>query len=90
MKRLNLHARCNLGARYRWGIETGFLVEKHQGYSYEHVFSKNWNAMKGYHYLMRLAHLFNTLARFSSELAGLFKQYVVRLALSVKRSQARG
>ena len=28
----NLHERCNLGARYRWGIEANFLVEKHQGY----------------------------------------------------------
>ncbi|MES9985822.1 MAG: hypothetical protein ABW115_20665, partial [Candidatus Thiodiazotropha sp. 6PLUC6] len=68
--RLNVHSRCNLGARYRWGIEGAFLVEKHQGYSYEHAFAKNWNAMKGYHYLMRLAHLLNTLARFSKELAG--------------------
>ena len=33
----NVHERCNLGARHRWGIEAGFLVEKHQGYSYEHA-----------------------------------------------------
>ncbi|MBK7237641.1 MAG: hypothetical protein IPI02_19265 [Sterolibacteriaceae bacterium] len=33
------------------------LVEKHHGYRYEHLFAKNWNAMRGYHYLMRLAHL---------------------------------
>jgi hypothetical protein len=26
------HERCNLGARHRWGVEAGFLVEKHQGY----------------------------------------------------------
>jgi hypothetical protein len=87
---LNVHARCNLGARYRWGIEAGFLVEKHQGYSYEHAFAKNWNAMKGYHYLMRLAHLFNTLARFSSELAGLFKQYGVRGAIGFIRETLTG
>jgi hypothetical protein len=90
MKRFNVHARCNLGARYRWGIEAGFLVEKHQGYSYEHAFAKNWNAMKGYHYLMRLAHLFNTLARFSSELAGLFKQYGVRGAIGFIRETLTG
>lgn len=53
----NVHERCNLGARHRWGIETGFLVEKHHGYSYEHCFAYHWNAMKGYHALMRLAHL---------------------------------
>jgi hypothetical protein len=37
-------------------------VEKRQGYCYEHAFSHNWNAMQGYHSLMRLAHLFNALA----------------------------
>jgi hypothetical protein len=42
----NVHERCNLGARQRWGIETSLLVEKCQGY----------------HYLMRLAHLVNALA----------------------------
>jgi hypothetical protein len=54
LNRLNVHTRCNLGARYRWGIEGAFLVEKHHGYAYEHAFAKNWNAMKGYHSLMRL------------------------------------
>jgi hypothetical protein len=29
LTRHNVHERCNLGARYRWGIEAGFLVEKH-------------------------------------------------------------
>ena len=43
-------------------IETSLLVEKCQGYHYEHAFSYTWNAMKGYHYLMRLAHLLNALA----------------------------
>ena len=88
--RLNVHTRCNLGARYRWGIETGFLVEKHQGYSYEHAFAKNYNAMKGYHYLMRLAHLFNTLARFSKELAGLFSDLGVQAAIAFIRTTLTG
>jgi hypothetical protein len=74
----NLHDRCNLGARYRWGIEACILVEKHQGYHYEHCFALDWQAMKGYHYLMRLAHVFNTLARFSSVLAKFFQQLGVR------------
>ena len=90
ISRLNVHTRCNLGARYRWGIEAGFLVEKHQGYSYEHAFAKNWNAMKGYHYLMRLAHLFNTLARFSKELAGLFAELGVRAAIGFIRNTLTG
>jgi hypothetical protein len=58
----NIHERCNLGARQRWGIETSLLVEKCQGYHYEHAFWYTWNAMKGYHYLMPLAHLVNALA----------------------------
>ena len=74
----NVHDRCNLGARHRWGIEACILVEKHQGYHYEHCFALDWNAMKGYHYLMRLAHVFNTLARFSSALAQSFRERGVR------------
>ncbi len=76
--RHNVHQRCNLGARYRWGIEAGFLVEKHQGYHYEHAFALDWNAMKGYHYLMRMAHLFNTLARFARHLKALYAELGVR------------
>jgi hypothetical protein len=90
ISRLNVHTRCNLGTRYRWGIEAGFLVEKHQGYAYEHAFAKNWNAMKGYHYLMRLAHLFNTLARFSKELAGVFAELGVRAAIGFIRNTLTG
>ena len=78
INRNNVHERCNLGARYRWGIEACILVEKHQGYHYEHCFALDWNAMKGYHYLMRLAHVFNTLARFSSALAKSFRELGVR------------
>ncbi len=64
----NVHERCNLAARHRWGIESGFLVEKRHGYQYEHCFSYNWNAMKGYHYLMRLGHTFNILVQYSEAL----------------------
>jgi hypothetical protein len=90
LSRLNVHTRCNLGARYRWGIEGAFLVEKHQGYSYEHAFAKQWNAMKGYHYLMRLAHLINTLARFSKELAELFATLGVQAAIGFIRNTLCG
>ncbi len=87
---LNVHTRCNLGARYRWGIEAGFLVEKHQGYSYEHAFAKHWNAMRGYHYLMRLAHLVNTLGRFSKELAWLFAELGVQAVIGFIRNTLTG
>jgi hypothetical protein len=57
----NVIARCNRAARHRWGIEENFLTEKTRGYSYEHVFSYDWNALRGWHALMRLAHLLNIL-----------------------------
>jgi len=39
-----------------------------QPLKYEHLFSFNWSAMKGYHYLMRLGHALNTLAQYSEHL----------------------
>lgn len=89
LTKLNLHERCNLGARSRWSIETGFLVEKHHGYRYEHCFSYEWKVMKGYHYLMQLGHLFNTLARYSERLAGIVKDTGIRgLIRFVRESMA--
>ncbi len=70
----NVNERCNLGARNRWGIETGILIEKQHGFCYEHCFSYNWNAMKGYHYLMRIGHLFIILAQYSECLIKKIKQ----------------
>lgn len=78
LDRWNVHERCNLGARHRWSIETGFLVEKHHGYQYEHCFSYDWNAMKGYHYLMQLGHMFNIMARHCEKLAKIVKETGVR------------
>jgi hypothetical protein len=75
----NVHERCNLGARHRWsGIEASFLVEKRQGYQYEHIFAYQWNAMKGYHFLMRLGHMINVLAQYSSSLADVVRTQGVR------------
>jgi len=62
INRKNVHERCNLMARNRWLHENNILKEKHQGYQYEHIFSHDWNAMKGYHYLMHIARLVNEIA----------------------------
>ena len=86
----NVHERCNPGARYRRGIESNFPVEKHQGYAYEHLFAKDWNAMRGYHYRMRLAHLINTLARFSRELAPWIRRIGVRPFIDFLRNTLSG
>ena len=69
LSRENVHQRCNLRARHRWGIESSFLVEKRHGYQYEHSFSSDWKAMKGYHYLMRLGRFINVLVQHSARLA---------------------
>jgi len=88
--RNNLHERCNLGARHRWGIESGILVEKRHGYHYEHIFSYNWNAMKGYHYLMRLGHLINVLAVYSERLVKIVGELGVRGFIRFIRSTISG
>ena len=66
--RKNAHERCNLAARKRWLHENNILKEKHQGYSYEHIFSYQWDAMRGYHYLMHIARIFNEMALHSISL----------------------
>ena len=59
---------------------------KGQGYAYEHAFAKDWNAMRGYHYLMRIAHLLNTLARYSTALAGAFTAMGIQAFLRFVRT----
>ena len=86
LHRGNVHQRCNLGARHRWGIEAGILVEKHQGYQYEHCFSYEWEVMRGYHYLMRLAHALNVLARHSYALAKYVRDLGVRGLIALVRN----
>ena len=78
LNRDNVHERCNLGARHRWAIEEGILVEKHQGYQYEHNFSYNWEAMRGYHFLMQIAHLLNALVQNSARLVRLVRSRGLR------------
>ena len=85
-----VHERCNLGARHRWGIESGILVEKHQGYQYEHCFSYDWKAMCGYHYLMRLGHALNVLARYSYALVKYVRDLGVRGLIAFVRSTIAG
>ncbi len=64
----NVVGRCNKIARHRWDIEENILIEKHHGYQSEHAFSKDWNSMKGFHYLMRLARLMDVLCHYSIKL----------------------
>jgi DDE_Tnp_1-associated len=90
LHRSNVHSRCNLGGRHRWGIEAGLLVEKHHGYQYEHCFSYEWEAMRGYHYLMRLGHALNVLARYSVALAKYVRELGVRGLIDFVRQTLAG
>lgn len=65
----NVFERCTKIGRYRWKIENNILTEKHHGYNYEHCYSYTWNAMQGYHYLMKIGRLLNVLAVNSELLA---------------------
>ena len=46
--------------------------------------------MRGYHYLMRIAHLLNTLARYSTALAGAFRQMGIQAFLRFVRTTYTG
>ena len=61
----NVHELCNLGARKIGLLEDSINTEKHRGYHYEHAFSYDWNAMQGFHLLMRMAHAVNALSEFT-------------------------
>jgi hypothetical protein len=61
------------------------LVEKRQGYHYEHTFSYDWNAMKGFHSLMRLAHLLNAIAQYTQRVAKQVRTQGVRAFLKFVR-----
>ncbi len=74
----SLHELCNLAARKRAFIEDSFNTEKNRGYQYQHVFSYNWNAMQGFHLLMRLAHAVNALSEFTKKL----KKYIRELGVT--------
>lgn len=90
LNRDNVHDRCNLGARHRWGIENNILVEKHHGYEYEHCFSENWRAMKGYHFLMRLGHFINIVAQKTEFLAKMVRRWGVRGVIQFIRDTCKG
>ncbi len=78
INRNNVHNYCNLAARKRWLHENNILKEKHQGYHYEHIFSHNWNAMRGYHYLMHIGRMLNEMALHSIYLNDYVKTVGVR------------
>ncbi len=70
----NAHEIFNLGARKKESIEDSFNTEKNRGYHYTHAYSYHWNAMQGFHLLMRLAHAINALSAFIKKLKKFMKE----------------
>lgn len=78
LSKTNVFERCTRVGRFRWKIENNILTEKHQGYNYEQCYSYTWNAMEGYHYLMKIGRLLNVLAVNSELLADKVKSLGIR------------
>lgn len=85
----NVIKRCNYMARYRWSIEESILKEKKHGYNLEHCFSTNWNAMKGFHYLMRTAFLLNQLFEYSIKVFEQIKEYGIKEVMKRLRGRMK-
>jgi len=64
----NVRLRCNKIGRPRWCVEEDILMEKHHGYQSEHLFSTDWNAMRAFHHMMRIARLLDVICHYSIEL----------------------
>jgi hypothetical protein len=74
---------CNLGARTRSLIEDSMNTEKNRGYSYERLFSENWNAMRCSHLLMRLAHAINAISEFTRKIKKHINKKGIRIVLDL-------
>ena len=57
----NAQATATYGRR-RWAIENyGFNAQKKHGFNIEHLFSKNYNAMKNHYFLIQIAHMISQI-----------------------------
>lgn len=66
-------ANTSYAGRLRWNIEnTGFNIQKNQGYELEHKFSRvSFNATKNYYQCLQLAHIINQFVEHSLEVVEL-------------------
>jgi hypothetical protein len=72
--------------RLRWRIENeGFNEQKKHGFYLEHVFSKNYNAMKNHYYLIQIAHMISQIFEKSSILYKLIELSTKEIFEKLKR-----
>jgi len=86
----NVFYRCTRMGRFRWKIENSILTEKHQGYLYEHCYSYSWNAMKGFHFLMKIGRFMNVMAANSELLYEKVKELGIRGFVRYMRNICQG
>lgn len=61
--------------RRRWGIENqGFNTQKKQGYALEHLFSRNYQAVKNHYLLIQIGHAISQIMESWKKLWGKIKQ----------------
>ena len=65
-------------------------MEKRHGYQYEHDFSHDWNALRGYHFLMRLGHLINILVQHAARLSRMVRRWGLRGLIQFLRESYSG
>ena len=79
----NVNELCNLCGRKRALIEDSMNTEKNRGYFYENAYSYNWNGMRCFHQLMRLAHAINAISEFTKTLKKYIKSLGVLCTLNI-------
>jgi hypothetical protein len=65
----NVHERFNLGARHRGESRKAHFGREASRLWVRAQFSYNWEAMRGYHFLMQIAHPLNILVKHGARLA---------------------
>ena len=62
INKLNCYEIANYGGRLRWKIENeGYNEQKNGGYNLEHVYCRDYQAMKNFYILLQIGHLINQL-----------------------------
>lgn len=79
----NVHELLNLGIRKLGLMEDSINTLKNRGYRYKHAFCYDWNAMQGFHLLMRLGQAINALSEFTKKLKQYIKDFGVGAVLKL-------
>jgi len=85
--------KCGMASATRRQVVENTLArspQRHRNGSAPHLFSHDWNAMRGYHYLMRIGHTLNILAQYGAVLIKLVQTLGVRGFIDFVRETMAG